>query len=471
MKKEVSQTKYLANGTLLNDRYQITGLLGQGSFGITYQGFDTLLECTVAIKEYFPKRHVHRNTFDNTGNNVILYDDEDGNEFKNMLDKFLNEARLLSQFKMIDSVVTVQDFFYENNTAYIVMEYIDGISLKDYVKKNGALSGEEMLNLFHPVLDALTEIHHAGLIHRDISPDNILLSKNNSLVLIDFGSVREANYETGKTLTIVFKRGFSPEEQYRNKGKQGIYSDVYALCATMYFCLTAIVPDEALERIFSDNIVPLTDMPEIKLSARQKRVIMKGISVRAELRYQNIESLKQALWGKNQPLPKKYLLLGLTILLVAFIAFQSRTNYQKTKNNSRQNIATTAGTENATTSPLGAVSKPAVSATPITPIPVKTYKLPNVKGKKISKAKKQLKSSPYCFKVKITYTYSNKPSDTILSQKPKAGTSLTPGSKITLTVSRGLKPTPTAITPKISGKNNKKPTSTKSAPDLDGMIH
>lgn len=471
MNRETIQTKYLPENTILNERYRIHSVIGQGSFGITYHGFDTLLEQTVAIKEFFPKRHVHRNIFEDTGNLVLLYDDEDERDFSKTLDKFLNEARLLSQFKDIDSIVSVQDFFYGNNTAYIVMEYIDGISLKEYVNQNGAMSGEQMLSLFRPVLDALSKIHQEGLIHRDISPDNILLTKEPSLVLIDFGSVREANDESEKTLTIVFKRGFSPEEQYRNKGRQGVYSDVYALCATMYFCLTARIPDEALERIFSDDIIPLTSMPQIKLSNRQKRVIMKGISVRAKARYQNIEDLKQALFFKKSPVPFKLLfLLGVTGILAVFLRERNRT--ENTNSELVQTGIISGGSisddrHSVVSTPARSVSPVSLTAASVSPtsVSVKTFSLPNVTGLKYSRAKRKLSKKPYYFKLKVVYRYDDQAAGTVIKQKPGADAKLKPKSTVTLTVSRGIQPT---ATPKpVSRSATKK----DSDSDLDAMIH
>ncbi|MFR5971105.1 MAG: protein kinase domain-containing protein, partial [Clostridium sp.] len=212
-------------------------------------------------------------------------------EYKDNLDKFLNEARCLTRFNHMAGIVAVQDFFYENETAYIVMDYVGERNVKQEIRENGAMDAKEVLMLMRPILEALSKIHRTGMVHRDISPDNILFAEDDSLVLIDFGSARIRNMEMTKSMTIVFKRGFSPEEQYRAKGKQGAWSDVYAVCATMYFMMTGQAPEDVIERMIGAKVIPLSDFPEINISERAKNAIMKGISIRAEDRYASMDSL------------------------------------------------------------------------------------------------------------------------------------------------------------------------------------
>lgn len=231
-----------------------------------------------------------------TDKNVYVYGRQGKEEYQNNLNKFLNEARCLTRFTHWDSIVSVRDFFYENKTAYIVMEYIHGMSVKDYILQHGPMQGKRVLQLMKPVLETLARIHKTGLVHRDISPDNILFSDKKELVLIDFGAARVCNMEMTKSMTVMFKRGYSPEEQYRAKGRQGAWSDVYAICATMYFMLTTRIPEDAIERMLGASMKSLVEMPEVELQTRQKEALMKGISIRAEDRYEAIEKLMAELY-------------------------------------------------------------------------------------------------------------------------------------------------------------------------------
>ena len=170
-----SLARYLPPGTTLEDRFVVGRVLGQGSFGITYIGIDTLFDRVVAVKEYFPIHHVHRNVAGDEGIDVCLYEDENPEEYEQMMGKFLDEAKRLTQFREIKGIVSVHDFFFENNTAYMVMEYVEGVSLKEYVEEHGPMKGQWVLMHMDPLMDALENIHKTGLIHRDISPDNIIV--------------------------------------------------------------------------------------------------------------------------------------------------------------------------------------------------------------------------------------------------------------------------------------------------------
>lgn len=290
----------LLPGTVLAERYVLGRVLGEGSFGITYMGWDQVLDHRVAIKEYYPSDFVSRDVIRGTDKNVYVYERQGKEEYQENLDKFLNEARCLTRFNQWDGIVSVRDFFYENKTAYIVMEYISGMSVKDYIRQHGPMEGEQVLQLMRPVLETLARVHKTGMVHRDISPDNILFSENKELVLIDFGSARVRNMEMTKSMTVVFKRGYSPEEQYRAKGRQGAWSDVYAICATMYFMLTARTPEDAIERMIGASMKSLVDMPEVELTVRQKEALMKGVSIRAEDRYDNIAKLMTELYAEQE---------------------------------------------------------------------------------------------------------------------------------------------------------------------------
>ena len=145
----------------------------------------------------------------------------------------------MSRMESNSGIVTVHDYFEENNTAYIIMEYVDGCTMKEYIKANGPMECSKVLHLMKPVMEALENIHSKNMIHRDVSPDNIMIRSDGQLKLIDFGAARIMQEDEEKSFTVMLKRGYTPEEQYRTKGEQGPWTDVYALCATMYYMLTA----------------------------------------------------------------------------------------------------------------------------------------------------------------------------------------------------------------------------------------
>ena len=280
--------------TILSGKYLVGKVIGEGGFGITYIGFNLDTELPVAIKEYFPSELATRDI--TAGNALSIFAGESQQLYKEGLEKYLREARNLTMFSDLPGIVTVKDFFYENETAYIIMEYINGITLKQHlIKVGGRMSQSEVTKMMKPVLESMIKIHETGMIHRDISPDNIMITKNNQIKLTDFGAARVFNGEDNKSITVVLKRGYAPEEQYRVKGVQGPWTDVYALCATMYKMITGITPQEALERIIEDNVEPLSKFdkdiwPEIDYA------IMKGLSLRAQDRFQNVGELVDALY-------------------------------------------------------------------------------------------------------------------------------------------------------------------------------
>lgn len=314
----------LIPGTRLQERYILGKVLGEGNFGITYIGYDVLLEMPVAIKEYYPADLVSRDMLRGNDQDVYLYSTIEQAEYDKRLEKFLGEARNLTRFNNLNAVVTVRDFFYANHTAYMVMDYVSGESLKSYIARTGAMSGGEVLKMFRPVIEALEKIHETGMIHRDISPDNLLIDEDGELVLIDFGAAELGNVELTKTLTITFKRGFSPEEQYRSLGKLGAWTDIYALCATMYYAMTAKAPDEAIQRTIEDRIIPLWEWKNIDLSVIQMKAIMKGMEVRAEDRVQSASELSHFLYDESETVlhkektrkPFAYLIAGVLLLVI-----------------------------------------------------------------------------------------------------------------------------------------------------------
>ena len=282
---------YLSPGTILHNQYQIARMLGHGGFGITYLAWDTNLETKLAIKEYMPRDFATRNS---TNAEVSTYAGDAKENFAYGLERFLEEARTLAKFNQHTGIVSVLNFFKANGTGYMVMEYVDGFTLKDYLINKGNLSWMQTRNLFMPVMDALREVHKYGMLHRDISPDNIYLCRDKRIKLLDFGSARYALGGHSRSLSVVVKPGYAPEEQYRAKGKQGPWTDVYSVAASMYRCITGVVPPDALDRLDKDELVRPSELGA-EIPAEAEQALMGALAVKAENRIQSIEDFQQAL--------------------------------------------------------------------------------------------------------------------------------------------------------------------------------
>ncbi len=274
---------------LYNGRFTINECLGSGGFGITYRGYDHKLARDVAIKEYFPYGYVSRNV--STTNGITLNKAEYEGFYSEWKGKFLNEARALAQFSGVNGIVGVHEFFEESGTAYIIMDYLDGVTLKDYVKQNGKMPAAELCAKALPIISALEKVHEKGIVHRDISPSNIMRRNDGTLTLFDFGAARE--YGDNKELSVLVKRSYAPIEQYNSKGRQGAFTDVYAFCATLYYCITGMVPEESVERTIQDDLEPPSAYADVP--AHINDAIMKGMQVLAKDRYQNMRELADAL--------------------------------------------------------------------------------------------------------------------------------------------------------------------------------
>ena len=277
-------------------RYVISRILGQGGFGITYLGYDEIEEKVVAIKEYFPSGLAVRNTDRST---LLAASSNNTTALANGVAKFCEEAEFLSRYGYHKNIVKIHDFFMENETAYMIMEYIDGVSLGVLVKQGGPLGMKELLELIVPVMDALSEIHRDNVLHRDISPSNILVTTERVVKLIDFGAARAYSYEHSKSLSIILKGGYAPIEQYTRHGNQGPWTDVYALCATMYYCLTGRVPEQATDRIENDYLIPPSEAGG-EISRKQEEVLLHGMAFRSAERIQSVEELKKELLEASQ---------------------------------------------------------------------------------------------------------------------------------------------------------------------------
>ena len=284
----------LRKETRLIGRYTIEGVLGQGGFGITYLGIDELHEKKVAIKEFFPQGIVTRNIeYEDTV--TVTFVGEKANYEKGK-ERFLKEARTMANFSKDEGIVKALDFFGINNTAYIVMEYLEGITLKQYLRENQRIAPEDLIELLVPLIESLDEIHSQGMIHRDISPDNIMVLPDGRIKLMDFGAARDYTEFGEKSLSIVLKPGYAPPEQYQTHGVQGPWTDIYALCATMYKCITGENPPDAIERVMDDSLKKISEFG-IAIPPQEEAAIIKGMSVSAKDRYQDIKDFCEDLYG------------------------------------------------------------------------------------------------------------------------------------------------------------------------------
>ena len=284
----------LRKGTRLIGRYTIEGVLGQGGFGITYLGIDELHEKKVAIKEFFPQGIVTRNIEYQDTVTVTFVGEKDN--YEKGKERFLKEARTMAKFSKDEGIVKALDFFEINNTAYIVMEYLEGITLKQYLRENQRIAPEDLIELLVPLIESLDEIHSQGMIHRDISPDNIMVLPDGRIKLMDFGAARDYTEFGEKSLSIVLKPGYAPPEQYQTHGVQGPWTDIYALCATMYKCITGENPPDAIDRLVDDHLKKISAFG-FTVSPQIEEAIIKGMSVAAKDRYQNVGDFCEDLYG------------------------------------------------------------------------------------------------------------------------------------------------------------------------------
>ncbi len=289
---------HLYPGTVLHERYVVGTTVGIGGFGITYRAWDQALDKQVAVKEYFPNGVVNRVP----GNpEVIVFSEEATGEFQKGRVRFLAEAENMARFNAHPNIVDVYDFFEENHTAYIVMEFLDGLSFKQYLSLyDGVIPWQKAVEIVNPVLKALKEIHKKKIVHRDISPDNIYILPLDSQLehfvvkVIDFGAARLSDGEEEKTLSIILKPGFAPPEQYEKKSRQGPWTDFYAVGAMLYLAITGVKPDESLNRMIKDELVgPSELIPELPRYLND--TIMRAMALNPELRFRNADQFLEAL--------------------------------------------------------------------------------------------------------------------------------------------------------------------------------
>lgn len=467
--------KELEKGTELKGRYQIKEILGCGGFSITYLATDQLLNVPVALKQYDMSKSLT------------------GNEAK-------REAQLAAVFYDLEGIAAARDYFEEQGISFIVMEYVDGINMSDYVKRHGCMSGQDVLKKMRPILQSLSHIHEKGVIHRDISADNLIVSADGKLKLIDFGAARQQITDGEQRYTMIYKRGFAPIEQCQSHGTQGPWTDVYAVCSTMYFMLTGIVPDDAVDRMIQDRVRPLEEFTGTGLRREDAAVIMRGMAVERKNRYASVLDLYFDLYGEkleqnSRSLEKRwrdgedhkgkkqsttylvnqvkrfykirgrkrkhllaaacvfFLLLGTGLFLwkhtsVGNLIRESEADKQENRKTPKETV------KNRSTEPP--ISDSAVPTT--SPVKPEKVEIKNYKGRSQNAVRKELE---YCqkagLKLCIVKKYSGKKKGTVLSQKPAPGRRYDSwkGVTLTLTVSKGEKPV-SVPTPKPEKSSRKK---------------
>lgn len=288
-------SKALAPGTVLNNKILIGNILGKGGYGITYIGYDMLLEYRVAVKEFFPDEMVDRAE---DGLNVLVLDEVNDEEYQKETTAYLREARVLAEFSKFPGIVAIKDLFYQNNTGYLIMEYLENGNLRKYIDNHGGWLGvDESLKLMEPVISILGKLHQSGLIHRDISPDNIMMDEDGSVKLIDFGGSKKLGLNNQQVF--LGKWGFAPLEQMLSKlSEQGPWTDIYGICATLYCMMTGDVPPASYERNEKDEIIDIADYT-ITIDKKIATAIMKGLSMEISKRQQSIEELYADLYGSS----------------------------------------------------------------------------------------------------------------------------------------------------------------------------
>ena len=290
--RSMSNTRCLKPGVILKERYKIEEVIGAGGFGITYRAWDPLLQSYVAIKEYYPSGIATRSA---DSSKVCVPVGQEQREYHRGRIRFLKEAQDVARFQSEPNIVSIYDYLEEKDTAYMVMEYLHGCTLKQYIREHGGrLDTDHILHICLSVLDALAVVHKAGMIHRDISPENIFICEDLTVKLIDFGAAKQVYLDGEQTMSVVLKPGYAPPEQYAKKDKQGPWTDIYALGATLYFAATGEKPEESFGRVLEDTIKPVCEVnPEIPRAMSQ--VIMRAMSVKIEDRYQTVEAMREAL--------------------------------------------------------------------------------------------------------------------------------------------------------------------------------
>ena len=284
----------LSLGTVLAGQYVIEKVLGQGGFGITYKANNHKTGEKVAVKEFFPDTLAYREK-----TQVISYPGERDENFQYGKAGFLQEAQTLAQFLENKNIVHIHSYFEENGTAYFVMDYIEGTSFDEYLKQHGGkISVLEAEKILIPIMDALEAVHAKGIIHRDVTPDNIYICSDGTVKLLDFGAARYSLGDKSRSLDVILKHGFAPKEQYTRHGRQGSYTDIYSLAATFYFAITGRRPPDSVDRLEEDDLIPPSSLG-IDITDYQEEALFKALEVQPQNRFASMSDFKNVLLNEN----------------------------------------------------------------------------------------------------------------------------------------------------------------------------
>lgn len=292
-------------GYRLNGRYRVCRSLGQGGFGITYLAEDELLGQKIVIKEYFPAAFVRRAE----NGSIRITEETDRVAFTEGRNHFLREARILTSLLDVPGVVKAWNYFQENQTAYLVMEYVQGISLRSWLEQNGEVpSFDEALEMLRPVVLALESIHKKGLLHRDITPDNLMVGANGTVKLLDFGSARSylREKDSEMTQTVLLKSGYAPPEQYDGKSVQGPWTDIYALSATLYEMITGCMPEDALQRQIRDELLEPSVYGAKITPEQEEHLLKRGLALDERERYTSVREFSSDFYPEEKMREVRY---------------------------------------------------------------------------------------------------------------------------------------------------------------------
>ena len=292
-------------GYRLNGRYRVCRSLGQGGFGITYLAEDELLGQKIVIKEYFPACFARRAE----DGSIRITEETDRAAFTEGRNRFLREARILTSLLDVPGVVKAWNYFRENQTAYLVMEYVQGISLRSWLEQNKEVpSFDEALEMLRPVVLALESIHKKGLLHRDITPDNLMVGANGTVKLLDFGSARSylREKDSEMTQTVLLKSGYAPPEQYDGKSVQGPWTDIYALSATLYEMITGCMPEDALQRQIRDELLEPSVYGAKITPEQEEHLLKRGLALDERERYASVREFSSNFYPEEKMREVRY---------------------------------------------------------------------------------------------------------------------------------------------------------------------
>lgn len=285
------ESYYLDPGTIIGGKYIVGRVLSYGGHTVSYMGMDAEMNRKVIVKEYLPSDFSTRSEGEK---DVTIYSGDGQEQFEQGLTNFLNEANRIQQLQNAKGIAKVYDCLAENETGYVISEYVEGRTLKEILDGGKRYNAEEAADFIRQILAGLADVHRMDIVHCDISPETIMVTDSGEIKLTDFGATRYVTTANSKSLSIILKRGYAPEEQYRSKGVRGPWTDVYALGAVMYLMITGEVPQESVERALSDDLKEPSKMG-IDIPKNIENALMNALNVYQQDRTQSAEAFLQEL--------------------------------------------------------------------------------------------------------------------------------------------------------------------------------